>query len=218
MKAITTSKRSIKKLNISNSIMAAAEEVFLEKGYRLSSMNSIAKRAKVTKRTLYKHFSSKLALFVHIFDFHLGNQERLLAAGLKRNESPALALKRMYQAFFKFCMRNEKFMRLYWMLDSNEFDGQMPVELMERVGKLTKRMLESQGKLVEQAQAGGSIINAKPMLLVHLFSAINKGIFFHTNKEKRLEIAEISPEELFKVLLMVMDNGVFVKTIKRARK
>lgn len=195
--------------------MAAAEEVFLEKGYRLSSMNAIAKRAKVTKRTLYKHFSSKLALFVQIFDFHLGNQVKLLATGIKRNESPTLALKKIYQAFFKFCLNNEKFMRLYWMLDSNEFDGQLPQELMERIATLTNRMLESLSKLVEQAQAGGSIINAKPMLLVHLFSAINKGIFFHTNKEKRLEIAEINPAELFDLLLTVMDHGVFIKKQRR---
>ncbi|MDV7341795.1 TetR/AcrR family transcriptional regulator [Terasakiella sp. A23] len=44
-------------------IIEAARQVFLEKGFELTSMDEIAKRAKVSKRTVYSNFGSKEDLF-----------------------------------------------------------------------------------------------------------------------------------------------------------
>ncbi len=44
-------------------IVKAAQEEFKEKGFVASSMDSLAKRAEVSKRTVYNHFPSKEALF-----------------------------------------------------------------------------------------------------------------------------------------------------------
>lgn len=46
-----------------NAIVAAAVDEFLEKGFAAASMDSLAKRAEVSKRTVYNHFDSKEALF-----------------------------------------------------------------------------------------------------------------------------------------------------------
>jgi len=51
-----------KRLNI----LAAAQEEFKEKGFLGANMDSLAKRAEVSKRTLYNHFSSKEILFHNI--------------------------------------------------------------------------------------------------------------------------------------------------------
>lgn len=44
-------------------ILAAAQEEFKEKGFLGASMDSLAKRAEVSKRTVYNHFPSKEVLF-----------------------------------------------------------------------------------------------------------------------------------------------------------
>ena len=44
-------------------ILNAGKDVFLEQGYEGASMDRIAERAGVTKRTVYAHFASKHALF-----------------------------------------------------------------------------------------------------------------------------------------------------------
>lgn len=44
-------------------VLAAAQAEFQEKGFALSSMDAIAARAAVSKRTVYNHFPSKEALF-----------------------------------------------------------------------------------------------------------------------------------------------------------
>lgn len=47
-------------------ILAAATSVFLEKGYRGTSMDEIAALAAVSKQTVYKHFADKEGLFSEI--------------------------------------------------------------------------------------------------------------------------------------------------------
>lgn len=59
-KALTLTER--KRLDI----LAAAQEEFKEKGFLGASMDSLAKRAEVSKRTVYNHFPSKEILFHNI--------------------------------------------------------------------------------------------------------------------------------------------------------
>ncbi|MFE9565963.1 TetR/AcrR family transcriptional regulator [Streptomyces sp. NPDC006487] len=47
-------------------ILEAATSVFLDKGYSGTSMDDIAKRAAVSKQTVYKHFADKEKLFAEI--------------------------------------------------------------------------------------------------------------------------------------------------------
>jgi AcrR family transcriptional regulator len=44
-------------------ILAGAEEVFLDRGYALTTMDDVAAAAGVGKQTVYRHFASKEALF-----------------------------------------------------------------------------------------------------------------------------------------------------------
>lgn len=207
-------KRRTRKSTIRNEILQAAENIFLEKGYMLASVDEIAARADVTKRTLYKHFPSKLALFTHMIDVHLLELEKDLSA-LGQTVGPACGsdiLKR-FHALFNFTLKHEKFMILYWMIDSREFEGEIPPELVSHVHKLTNRMLRANESLVKEACDAGAIIPVDPIRLVHLLSAANKGIFIHANKEKRFDIAQIKPQELFDLLLMILERGLFQKPV-----
>ncbi|NED98597.1 TetR/AcrR family transcriptional regulator [Phytoactinopolyspora halotolerans] len=47
-------------------ILAAAEDVFLTRGYLGTNMDEIAAMSHVSKQTVYKHFGSKDALFIEI--------------------------------------------------------------------------------------------------------------------------------------------------------
>ena len=62
-------------------ILEAATDVFLTRGYRDTSMDEVAARSGVSKQTVYKHFSSKEALFVEIVErMALSTGDRVLAS------------------------------------------------------------------------------------------------------------------------------------------
>lgn len=49
-----------------HAIVSAAEELFLQQGYGVISMDQIAKKAGVTKQTVYRYFASKNELFAAV--------------------------------------------------------------------------------------------------------------------------------------------------------
>ena len=69
-------------------ILAAVEE-FTENGFPATSMDRVAQRAAVSKRTVYNHFSSKDELFVGIIQYMFG----LVAATWPEQYQPNLAFK-----------------------------------------------------------------------------------------------------------------------------
>jgi AcrR family transcriptional regulator len=83
-------------------IVEAAQEVFAEAGYAGASMEVIARRAGITKATLYDHFSSKQTLHLWLLDRqrdelnHLG-QEHMRAEGPLEQR-----VARTYDAFFRY--------------------------------------------------------------------------------------------------------------------
>ena len=56
-------------------IVGAAAEVFLNTGYAGASMDEIAARSGVSKQTVYKHFTSKEALFIAVMGQMMGEAD-----------------------------------------------------------------------------------------------------------------------------------------------
>jgi AcrR family transcriptional regulator len=202
-------KRDLNKVTLRGKIMSVAEEVFIEKGFRLAKMDDIAERASITKRTLYKQYPSKLALIFQLFERYLKTLEVSFLSGRKNEKTPIAMIRHNYKALFEFTRTNEKFMRLYWMVDSNEFEGEIPKALTQRVNIMTQKIFKINKDAVEKAITAGQMIDVDPDLIVHLLSAINKGIFIHVNKQKRFEIADIHPLEIFNLLESILETGLY---------
>jgi TetR/AcrR family transcriptional repressor of mexJK operon len=85
-------------------ILAVATRVFLERGYGAASMDLIARRAGVSKITIYAHFASKAALFAAIIDDLAGRLtkaiERLGFEGL----APEQALAQVGRAYLALAL------------------------------------------------------------------------------------------------------------------
>ena len=197
--------QELKRLTILN----AAKKLFIENKYNNITVDEIAKLAGITKKTLYLYYPSKLALFIHVFDKHLQNLHEQLTKGTKQDLPTNELMISLFHILHKFTKKNEKFMRLYWTLDSDEFNGIIPEELVRRIIVWTRAMFEDLIKIVERGQREGVIVKCNPELLIHLMSALNKGIFIHTNKESKFSIAEIDPARLYDIAVNLLSVGLF---------
>lgn len=211
---LLANRRPINKKLKRMTITQAAEEIFLEKRYSEITVDEIAKRAGITKRTLYKYFPSKLALYVCMFDDFLQQLHLETSKTVELNLPTYELLLKLVDVLHSFTKKNEKFMRLYWMVDSSEFDGAVPEELIARVNVLMASLFKMSVEIVKRGQMEGIIMDGDPELLVHLISAINKGIFTHVRKERGFEIADIDPDTLHKIILTILNGGLF-KTSKK---
>lgn len=190
------------------SIEHAAKELFLEKRFSTITVEEIAKRAGVTKRTIYTHFPSKLVLFVHMFDEYLQDLHAKILNVLNEDVSAGQLIHRLSNTLFNFSRDNEKFMRLFWTIGSEEFDGIIPEELVARIRIWNKAMMETVIGMASKSEVNDLIGKYDPELLYHLMSAINKGIFFHTNKSDRFRIATVDPEKLHELVVELIEKGL----------
>ena len=63
---------------IKESIVAAARELFKKYGYHKTSVNEIAKKAKIAKATLYKYFESKEVLLHYILMSYISSSVHVM--------------------------------------------------------------------------------------------------------------------------------------------
>lgn len=204
-------KREYNKKLKSLSILSAAEEIFLQKAYSAITVDEIAKRARVTKKTLYTYFPSKLALFTQMFDDYLKRLNKAMLEIIGKKLSPEKTIFQTFNYLYEFTKENEKFMRLFWTLDSAEFDGDLPGDLVQSIHLWNKSMIDQVKRVVIQGQEQGTIADYDPELIVHTMSAFNKGIFIHSNKESKLNIADVSTDHLNKTFWNLITSGLFTK-------
>ena len=77
---------------LSEHILWAAKDVFLEMGFERASMDVVAARAETSKRSLYAHFESKERLFLAVIDLVRGLFLSRLKMPADYSEKPAEAL------------------------------------------------------------------------------------------------------------------------------
>jgi AcrR family transcriptional regulator len=83
---------------LSEHILFAAKDVFLELGFERASMDVIADRAKTSKRTLYAHFASKEKLYLAVIELVRGLY-------LDKLRTPAEYAQDTSEALVQFCGR-----------------------------------------------------------------------------------------------------------------
>ena len=97
----------ITKVERINSIIIAAYNEFIEKGYEQTSMNNIAERANLSKGGLYHHFTSKEELLFAVNSYIMQPIASLMRK-TELNDSPFLGLKQFISGYFNFWIEHKK--------------------------------------------------------------------------------------------------------------
>ncbi len=207
-------KREQRKILIRKAILEATIEVLIEKGYDRTSLNEIAGRAGITKRTLYKYFPSKIVLYCETVDHHLQALHRRLSKTLERELPTDEKLLQLVNDLIAFFVENEPFVRQFTAFNIHQFEGIAISELVDRVSLLQESIIKEIAEVVKKGQQEGVIIEHDPELLVHLVVAICKGIYSHASTEDKLLNVSISPDDLFGTLFQVLTKDVIKQTRK----
>jgi TetR/AcrR family transcriptional repressor of mexJK operon len=86
-------------------ILAAAAELFLERGFRATGMDMVAQRAGVSKMTVYAHFAGKRALFAAIIDDLAGRLTRAIEGFALEGLQPEEALRRAGKQYLELALK-----------------------------------------------------------------------------------------------------------------
>src|SRR6201984_2922324 len=93
-------------------LLAAASEVFVDRGYHAAGMDEIADRAGVSKPVLYQHFTSKLELYLAVLARHADNLVSGVRQALRTTTDNRQRVRAAVDAFFDFIEHDSQGYRL----------------------------------------------------------------------------------------------------------
>src|SRR5262245_53945560 len=94
-------------------LLAAAAAEFAARGFAATTVDRIARRARVNKAMIYYHFPSKRALYTAIVRDHFGPIVERLAVIRAEAAAPTEQLDRLIEAFVSMVDESEPFLRLF---------------------------------------------------------------------------------------------------------
>ena len=111
-------------------LLAAASEVFVDRGFHAAGMDEIADRAGVSKPVLYQHFSSKLDLYLAVLHRHVDNLVSGVRQALRTTTDNRQRLSSAVGAFFDFIEHDGQGYRLIF---ENDYVSEPQVAAQVRV-------------------------------------------------------------------------------------
>jgi AcrR family transcriptional regulator len=110
-----SSRKQKEKEDLTKSILKAARELFIEKGYDETSIRNIAQRIEYSPTTIYLYFKDKDAIFyaLHSEGFGLLNSRMMV---LQHVSEPSERLKAMGRIYLGFAMENPELYDLMFTL------------------------------------------------------------------------------------------------------
>jgi AcrR family transcriptional regulator len=153
-----------------DSILQAATQIFLEKGYSEARLSDIAERAGIVTSTLYLYFNSKEAMVQTIaenFRRTIGGQILPILANLRCRED----LENCIEKFMNFAIEYNDLLKL-WRLDS----GLRGVPIFNIKSVHSPMFIEAM-QVLERQMDEGTLNRYDPALLIHLFVSVARWMF-----------------------------------------
>ena len=116
-------------------ILAAAEDMFLDKGFAGASLSEIAKASGVTKSLIHHHFGSKEALWAEVKRASFAHYYDLQMALFANTGDSVELLRASMETYFRILQERPAMMRmLWWMLLEDDRECVDMVDDLCRVG------------------------------------------------------------------------------------
>jgi AcrR family transcriptional regulator len=135
-----------------DAVLQTAAHMFLEQGYRRTSMSELAKRLQITKPALYYYFHNKEQILVECYRAGITLIETLLDKALVSRGTGLTKIKAYIEAYARSVLLYD-FGRCVTMLDENE----LSIETRKEVRALKRRIDASIRAYIEEGIADKSI-------------------------------------------------------------
>lgn len=116
-----------------NDIVAAAEKIFLQKGFEAATMDDIAKEAQFSKKTLYSYFNGKEELYYEIMLAAFKTLNNLFDHTLEENShlTEIEKIKKLGYVFIEFGRSNPGYLKSIMDYDNKELENETNLLLKE---------------------------------------------------------------------------------------
>lgn len=193
--------------NEKEKIIISSVDLFIKKGFSKTSMDDIAQSLKMSKKTLYKYFTSKETLLEEtVFNFIETNHQQIQKI-INLNDN---AVAKAYNLF--------NFLGMVLMNISENFLSDLKnyfPDLWKDIDRLRSKLLkENLTKIIDQGKAEGYFIEESTFLIINTFISVIRG---NVNPNIVLQ-KNTSIEDSFKGSIKILMQGILTSKGKKVFK
>ncbi len=207
---ITERRRAREKEERRDSILSAARDVFYEKGFHRVKVDDVARRAEVSKGTVYLYFESKESLLAHLLLEDLEALVAALEAAFAPGEAlPAEArLRRLAQAYLDFFQANPHSFRLLMAFDRGHFQESVSADLYQHILMTSLRGLTWLVRTIQQGMDEGAFAPGEARQAAGATWAALNGVLVLLGHPLRRELLAADLDSLYAAALDLVLKGL----------
>jgi AcrR family transcriptional regulator len=178
-------------------ILSFAREIFLKEGFYKTTMDEIAAKLHVSKKTIYKYFSSKEELVRDVITTHMQSVIKKIKGSINNQSN---AVEKLFDIFTivgqNILKVNEKM-----IMDLQSYSPRLWKEVDDfRARQITRNFT----KIFEQGKAEGYFLDIKTEIILSIFISSIRAI---VNPDYVLSTG-VSLKEAFSVIIEILMNGI----------
>ena len=180
-------------------IVNAARDLFTTYGYKRVSMDEIARKAGVTKRTVYMYFKSKEELLKYFINEEIQNMKKIVEQSEDKDKS---FMENVHQVIVKLIKytRNREFLHLIFQ-ESEAFKNTTVIENIKTIDVAIQSYIKEKLKYaVNQGYVNVKDINITAFLIYKMYVAL----MFEWNEQEK----KIDEEAITENIMYILKNGL----------
>jgi AcrR family transcriptional regulator len=123
-------------------ILKAARRLFFEKGFKNVTVESIAKKADISKGAVYLHFESKEEIYVQILLNDVERHHKLMTGLISKDQSASSDLLKLAQSYVDFFLNDRELFRILMSYMLHMDHMHLPDELDKQIVKAVNRNMD----------------------------------------------------------------------------
>lgn len=135
-------RRKRERENRKNAILRAARKLFFEKGFKPVTVESIAKKAELSKGSIYLHYNSKEEIYTQILLNDIDKFHERISDLLQHPSSAAEALMRLANIYVDFFLNDRELFRILMTFMLHTSDMNLPEDLNNHIIKTTNKTID----------------------------------------------------------------------------
>ena len=135
-------RRKREKENRKNAILKAARKLFFDKGFKNVTVESIAKKAELSKGSVYLYFKSKEEIYTQILLSDIDKFHKVMANLIQEGQSSSTMLMGLANIYADFFMNDRELFRIMmnYMLNTDHMN--LPEEIDHLIVKATNKTVD----------------------------------------------------------------------------
>jgi AcrR family transcriptional regulator len=189
-------------------ILKAAKEIFFRDGFADTNLDEIAKRAEVGKGTLYRHFESKVELYVAVLAAGGAAFDEAMRAAIEQGEGARGRLLSIGRFYRRYWTERPDYFYIFSVLHLPEVIGHLSPARLAEVRGIWERPLRRLEQVIADGVRSGELRPCDPWVMANVIWQSGNSAVASLVSARRTRVIDCCPEALYDNLLDVLIRGL----------